>query len=91
MILSPGAMTMVVITPDKAPAAASCAGPSTLPSLCCKFFPIPKPMKLMEKEGMAMTIGAPMPANKNRVNELWKLSTHKIVSCVEIIGVLFSL
>ena len=60
---SPGAITMVVITPDSAPAMASWAGPSTSPSRCCKFFPIPKPMKLMEKEGMAITMGAPMPAN----------------------------
>ena len=64
LILSPGAITMVDITPDNAPAAASWPGPSTSSGVfCCNLLPIALPRKQMAKMGEVATRGAPMPAN----------------------------
>ena len=65
LILSPGAMTIVVITPDSAPAAANCPGLKASSGVVCWiFFPIPNPIKLMANIGVDATIGAPRPENR---------------------------
>uniref|UniRef100_A0A182FEU2 Uncharacterized protein n=1 Tax=Anopheles albimanus TaxID=7167 RepID=A0A182FEU2_ANOAL len=62
LIRSPGAITVVVKTPEIAPATNSCVLESSSSGVCCcNRFPMPKPKKLTAKIGATPVIGADMP------------------------------